>query len=280
MVEIKDLTMRFGKQLLFENVNLSLDKGRRYGLIGANGAGKSTLLKILSGQIEASSGEILIQSGLKIGVLGQDQFAFESFSVKDAVLYGNKRLYDAVREKTQLYEAGEFNDEINERLGELEMICAEEDPAYEYETRIEKILSSLGLNDFDKKMSEIETSDKFKVLLAQVLFPRPDVLFLDEPASALDIKNQDRVLSLIANLRSNSDASIVFTTHQPNHALAVADRTLILRNDLSYNYGASNEILTEAALSSLYGVQIKTAEFDVAGEQTTSITQIFSTQVR
>ena len=280
MVEIKDLTMRFGKQLLFENVNLSLDKGRRYGLIGANGAGKSTLLKILSGQIEASSGEILIQSGLKIGVLGQDQFAFESFSVKDAVLYGNKRLYDAVREKTQLYEAGEFNDEINERLGELEMICAEEDPAYEYETRIEKILSSLGLNDFDKKMSEIETSDKFKVLLAQVLFPRPDVLFLDEPASALDIKNQDRVLSLIANLRSNSDASIVFTTHQPNHALAVADRTLILRNDLSYNYGASNEILTEAALSSLYGVRIKTAKFDVEGEQTTSITQIFSTQVR
>lgn len=92
MVEIKDLTMRFGKQLLFENVNLSLDKGRRYGLIGANGAGKSTLLKILSGQIESSSGEILIQSGLKIGVLGQDQFAFESFSVKDAVLYGNKRL--------------------------------------------------------------------------------------------------------------------------------------------------------------------------------------------
>lgn len=187
MVEIKDLTMRFGKQLLFENVNLSLDKGRRYGLIGANGAGKSTLLKILSGQIEASSGEILIQSGLKIGVLGQDQFAFESFSVKDAVLYGNKRLYDAVREKTQLYEAGEFNDEINERLGELEMICAEEDPAYEYETRIEKILSSLGLNDFDKKMSEIETSDKFKVLLAQVLFPRPDVLFLDEPTNNLDI---------------------------------------------------------------------------------------------
>ena len=187
MVEIKDLTMRFGKQLLFENVNLSLDKGRRYGLIGANGAGKSTLLKILSGQIEASSGEILIQSGLKIGVLGQDQFAFESFSVKDAVLYGNKHLYDAVREKTQLYEAGEFNDEINERLGELEMICAEEDPAYEYETRIEKILSSLGLGDFDKKMSEIETSDKFKVLLAQVLFPRPDVLFLDEPTNNLDI---------------------------------------------------------------------------------------------
>ena len=118
------------------------------------------------------------------------------------------------------------------------------------------------------------------MLFARALASGSDVLFLDEPASALDIKNQDRVLSLIANLRSNSDASIVFTTHQPNHALAVADRTLILRNDLSYNYGASNEILTEAALSSLYGVQIKTAEFDVAGEQIPSITQIFSAQVR
>ncbi len=212
MVEIKDLTMRFGKQLLFENVNLSLDKGRRYGLIGANGAGKSTLLKILSGQIEASSGEILIQSGLKIGVLGQDQFAFESFSVKDAVLYGNKRLYDAVREKTQLYEAGEFNDEINERLGELEMICAEEDPAYEYETRIEKILSSLGLNDFDKKMSEIETSDKFKVLLAQVLFPRPDVLFLDEATNQLDDETAAALMSLLR--RELPETLCIAVSHQ------------------------------------------------------------------
>lgn len=187
MVSVENLTMRFANQLLFEDVNLKLDRGNRYGLIGANGAGKSTFLKILSGVVEHSSGEINIDNGLRVGVLGQDQFAFESFSLKDAVLYGNKRLFDAVKEKEKLYLSEEFTDEINDRLSELEMICAEEDPTYEYETRIEKILSSLGLNDYDKLMSKVETSDKFKVLLAQVLFPKPDILFLDEPTNNLDI---------------------------------------------------------------------------------------------
>lgn len=142
-------------------------------------------------------------------------------------------------------------------------------------------LESLEISHLkNKRFNSLSGGQKQLVLFARALASGSDVLFLDEPASALDIKNQDRVLSLIANLRSNSDASIVFTTHQPNHALAVADRTLILRNDLSYNYGASNEILTEAALSSLYDVQIKTAEFDIEGEQIPSITQIFSAQVK
>ena len=113
-----------------------------------------------------------------------------------------------------------------------------------------------------------------------MLFPRPDVLFLDEPASALDIKNQNRVLSLIVNLKQKSNASIVFTTHQPNHALAVADRTLILKDDLSYVYGLSAEVLNEENLNALYRVRMKTTEFNVAGEQIPSITQIFSAQVK
>ena len=160
MLEVRGLTQRFASSLLFEDVNLKLNRHNRYGLIGANGAGKSTFLKILSGAIEPTSGEIIIENGLKVGVLGQDQFAFENFTLKDAVLYGNKRLYDAVKEKEKLYMSEEFTDEINERLSELEMISAEEDPSYEYETRIEKILSSLGLNEFDKLMSEVENSDK------------------------------------------------------------------------------------------------------------------------
>lgn len=209
MVEVHGLTMRFGTQLLFEDINLNLDKGNRYGLIGANGAGKSTFLKILSGEIEASSGEVLIDSGLKVGVLGQDQFAFENFSLKDAVLYGNKRLYDAVKEKEKLYLSEEFTDEINERLGELEMITAEEDPTYEYETRCEKILSSLGLNEYDKLMSEVENSDKFKVLLAQVLFPKPDVLFLDEPTNNLDIE----AISWLENELNHHAGTLVVISH-------------------------------------------------------------------
>ncbi|PSM51497.1 ABC transporter, ATP-binding protein [Campylobacter blaseri] len=187
MVSIQSLTMRFGTHLLFEDVSLELNRGNRYGLIGANGAGKTTFLKILSGEIEPTSGEINIDSGFRVGVLKQDQFAFEDFSLKDAVLYGNKRLYDAIKEKEELYMSEEFTDFINDRLSELEIITAEEDPTYEYETRIEKILSSLGLTNYDMLMKELETADKFKVLLAQVLFPKPDILFLDEPTNNLDI---------------------------------------------------------------------------------------------
>ncbi|WP_169784834.1 ribosomal protection-like ABC-F family protein [Campylobacter curvus] len=209
MLEVRGLTQRFASSLLFEDVNLKLNRHNRYGLIGANGAGKSTFLKILSGEIEPTSGEIVIENGLRVGVLGQDQFAFENFSLKDAVLYGNKRLYDAVKEKEKLYESPEFTDAINDRLSELEMITAEEDPTYEYETRIEKILSSLGLNDFDKFMSELENSEKVKVLLAQVLFPKPDILFLDEPTNNLDID----AIAWLENELNHHEGTLVVISH-------------------------------------------------------------------
>ncbi|MFB1639465.1 ATP-binding cassette domain-containing protein, partial [Campylobacter sp. MRC_CM3] len=111
MVEVRNLTMRFANQLLFENVNLKLVRGQRYGLIGANGAGKSTFLKILSGEIESSSGEVVFDEGLRIAVLGQDQFAFENYTIKDAVMCANKRLYEALKEKEKLYMSEEFTDE-------------------------------------------------------------------------------------------------------------------------------------------------------------------------
>ncbi|ANE35505.1 ABC transporter, ATP-binding protein [Campylobacter iguaniorum] len=209
MLEVKSLTQRFGQQLLFEDVNLKLNAHNRYGLIGANGAGKSTFLKILSGEIEHTTGDIVVENGKKIGVLGQDQFAFESFSIKDAVLYGNKRLYDAVKEKEKLYMSEEFTDEINDRLSHLEIISTEEDPTYEYETRIEKILSSLGFSDFDKLMSEVESSDKFKVLLAQVLFPKPDILFLDEPTNNLDLD----AIAWLEHELINHEGTLVVISH-------------------------------------------------------------------
>jgi len=209
MLEVKNLTQRFANSLLFEDVNLTLKRHNRYGLIGANGAGKSTFLKILSGQIEASSGEIVIENGLRVGVLGQDQFAFENFTLKDAVLYGNKRLYDAVKEKEKLYMSEEFTDAVNDRLSELEVISAEEDPTYEYETRIEKILSSLGFENFDAQMSEIESSEKVKILLAQVLFPKPDILFLDEPTNNLDID----AIAWLENELNRHEGTMVVISH-------------------------------------------------------------------
>jgi ATPase subunit of ABC transporter with duplicated ATPase domains len=190
MVQVTNLTKRFGSRVLFSEINLKLDQGKRYGLIGANGAGKTTFLKILSGEIDEYEGDISIEPGLKVGVLGQNQFAFEEFTIADAVLYGNKRLYDAIKEKEELYTNGDFEDDaVNNRLAELEVICVEEDPTYEYDVNITKVLENVGIpaENHHDLMSSLDTSDKFKVLLAQVLFPKPDVLFLDEPTNNLDI---------------------------------------------------------------------------------------------
>ena len=191
MLSAVNVTQRYGKRVLFEKVNHTFDRGKRYGLIGANGAGKSTFLKILSGEIEPTEGEVQIQPGLKLGVLGQNQYASEDFTLKDAVLYGNKRLYDAQKEKERLYMEGDFeSEEVNNRLAELEIICAEEDPTYESDVHIEKLLTSLGfpVETHENLMSSLTGGDKFKILLAQVLFPKPDILLLDEPTNNLDMK--------------------------------------------------------------------------------------------
>jgi len=191
MLEANNITMRFSSQLLFEDISLKLDVGKRYGLIGANGAGKSTFMKILSGELEQTSGNISVQSGLKVGTLGQNQYAYEEFSLKDAVMYGNKRLYDAIKEKEDLYVNGDFEDDkVNDRLAELEIICAEEDPTYEVDVHIEKILCALDfpVEVHGELMSSLTGGDKFKILLAQVLYPKPDILFLDEPTNNLDLE--------------------------------------------------------------------------------------------
>lgn len=191
MISAVNLTQRYGKRVLFDKINITLDAGKRYGLIGANGAGKSTFLKILSGELEQTDGEVQLQAGVKLGVLSQNQYAFEDYTLKDAVLYGNKKLFDATKEKEKLYMEGDFeSDEVNNRLAELEMICADEDPTYESDVRIEKLLESLGFpaSEHDNLMSSLTGGDKFKILLAQVLFLKPDVLLLDEPTNNLDIE--------------------------------------------------------------------------------------------
>jgi len=207
-----NIVQRYGKRVLFDKINLTLDRGKRYGLIGANGAGKSTFLKILAKEIEPTEGEVIVQSGLRVGVLGQNQYAFEDFTLKDAVLYGNKRLYEAQKEKEKLYMEGNFeDDEVNNRLGELEIICAEEDPTYESEVRIEKLLEALGFpaSVHDNLMSSITGADKFKILLAQVLFLKPDILLLDEPTNNLDIET----IAWLENELKRHDGTMVVISH-------------------------------------------------------------------
>jgi ATPase subunit of ABC transporter with duplicated ATPase domains len=227
MLSAVNLTQQYGKRVLFDKINITFDKGKRYGLIGANGAGKSTFLKILSGEIEPTSGEVQIQPGLKMGVLGQNQFAFEEFTLKDAVLYGNRRLFDAQKEKEKLYMEGDFEDDaVNDRLAELEIICAEEDPTYESEVHIEKLLEALGFpaSQHEELMSSLTGGDKFKILLAQVLFPKPDILLLDEPTNNLDME----AISWLEYELKRHEGTLVVISHDRHFLNAVVTHILDL----------------------------------------------------
>ncbi len=225
MVRVQNLTMRYGNRVLFQDINLKLDRHKRYGLIGANGAGKTTFLKILSDQINEFEGEVIIPKANKVGVLGQNQFAFEDFTIADAVLYGNKRLYDAIKEKEELYMSGDFEDDAtNNRLAELETISVEEDPTYEYDVNIGKILENVGIpvEEHQNLMSTLDSADKFKVLLAQVLYPKPDVLFLDEPTNNQDIET----ITWLENELQRHQGTMVVISHDRHFLNAVVTNIL------------------------------------------------------
>ncbi len=188
MISVNNVTLRFGKKTLFENVNLKFTNGNCYGLIGANGAGKTTFLKLLSGELETSSGEITIGKDERLAVLEQDHYKYDNYTVIDVVLMGNKKLYDIKIEKEELYNHTEFTDQDGIRLGELEAEFAEMN-GWGAESEAGELLSSLGVPvaEHYNLLSEIEDSHKVKVLLAKALFQNPDILLLDEPTNNLDL---------------------------------------------------------------------------------------------
>ena len=190
MLSVNGVTVRFGKRVLFEDVNIRFGKGNCYGIIGANGAGKSTFLKVLSGDIEPSKGEVTIDKGERISVLKQDHFAFEDFSVMDTVIMGNKELYDIMKEKDAIYAKPDFNEEDGMKAAKLEERFAELD-GWNAESDAAMLLNDLGIvpENHYKFMRELEAREKVKVLLAQSLFGNPDILLLDEPTNDLDLKS-------------------------------------------------------------------------------------------
>jgi len=190
LITVSDVSLKFSERPLFKDVNLKFTPGNCYGIIGANGAGKSTFLKVLSGEQEHDSGTIAIGSGERMAVLKQDHFAFDSYSVKDAVMFGYPKLYEVAKAREAIYEKEDFSEEDGNRAAELEAEFSEMG-GWEAENQIEQMLSGLGLEEefHDKMMSELDESQKVRVLLAQALFGNPDILLLDEPTNGLDLES-------------------------------------------------------------------------------------------
>ncbi len=213
MITTQNLTVRFGSQTLFENVNIKFVPGHCYGVIGANGAGKSTLLRVISGDIEPTSGEVHIQKGMRIAVLKQDHFAYDAYPVIDTVIMGHKRLYDVMKEKEALYAKPDFTDEDGMKVSELETEFAELD-GWQAESQAATLLSDLGIED-DKHyelMSELSGSEKVRVLLAQALFGNPDILLLDEPTNHLDITTIKWLEEFLINFQN----TVIVVSHDRN----------------------------------------------------------------
>jgi ATPase subunit of ABC transporter with duplicated ATPase domains len=188
MITASNIALSYGKRIIFQDVNIKFAPGNCYGLIGANGAGKSTFLKILAGQMEADRGQISTGPRERIAVLSQDQFAFDEHSIINTVLMGHKKLFKIMAEREAIYAKSEFSEEDGIRSAELEAKFGEMN-GYEAEAEAAVLLKGLGIPEEirDKKMKELDGSDKVRVLLAQALFGNPDILLLDEPTNQLDL---------------------------------------------------------------------------------------------
>jgi ATPase subunit of ABC transporter with duplicated ATPase domains len=219
VIVLDKVTKRFGPKILFENVSIKFDPGKRYGLTGANGAGKSTLLRMLEGNEDTDQGTISIPSNLRLGVLRQNHFEYEEERILDTVIMGNKTLWDAMQEKERLL-AGEVTDEVGIRLGELEGIIAEEN-GYMAEAEAAELLVGLGIpaEKHDSKMSSLAGGYKLRVLIAQVLFGKPDVLLLDEPTNHLDL---DSIRWLEHFLIDEFKGTLVVVSHDRHFLNSVA----------------------------------------------------------
>ncbi len=188
MISANNVSLRFGKKALFEEVNITFSPGNCYGLIGANGAGKSTFLKILSGQLETTTGDITMDPGERLSILEQDHFKYDEYNVMDTVIMGNKRLYEVMKEKDAIYMKEDFTEEDGIRASELEAEFAEMD-GWNAESDAASLLNGLGVDTeyHYADMAGLDDNIKVKVLLAQALFGNPDNLLLDEPTNHLDL---------------------------------------------------------------------------------------------
>lgn len=210
MINVSNVSLRYGGKKLFEDVNIKFTPGNCYGVIGANGAGKTTFLKILSGEIESNTGEISIPDDIRMSVLKQDHFEYDEFAVLETVIMGNMKLYEIMKEKDALYAKPDFSDEDGIRASELECEFAELN-GWDAEAEAATLLQGLGIGTelHDKKMSELTGPDKVKVLLAQAVFGKPGILILDEPTNHLDIKS----INWLEGFLTEFEGTVIVVSH-------------------------------------------------------------------
>jgi len=228
MITISNLTVQFGKRVLYKDVNLKFTNGNIYGIIGANGAGKSTLLKAISGELETTKGDINLGPGERMSVLSQDHFKFDHCTVINTVMMGHSVLWDIMQEKDALYSKEDFTDEDGIRAAELEEKFAELD-GWNAESDAAILLSGLGIKEHmhHKLMSELSGKEKVRVMLAQALYGNPDNLLLDEPTNDLDL---DTVMWLEEYL-ANVEHTVLVVSHDRHFLDAVSTHTV----DIDFN---------------------------------------------
>ena len=210
MITASNVALAYGKKVIFQDVNIKFTPGNCYGLIGANGAGKSTFLKILANQLEPDRGDITKGPGQRIAMLNQDQFAFDAHTVFNTVIMGHKKLYKIMAAREAIYSKAEFTEEDGIRSGELETKFGEMN-GYEAEAEAAVLLNGLGIPEEmrQKKMKELESTDKVRVLLAQALFGNPDILLLDEPTNHLDMKT----ITWLENFLARFQNTVIIVSH-------------------------------------------------------------------
>src|SRR5579875_2897603 len=247
MISVNNVTMRYGSKVLFEDVTTTFTPGRRYGLTGPNGAGKSTFMKILSGELEPQKGTVVRPK--KIGVLRQDQYAFDAYRVIDTVIMGNQALWAAMEERDAIYSKPELTDEDGMRLGELEGIVGEED-GYTAESDAAILLQGLDIPDnlHERKMGELQGGQKVRVLLAQALFGHPQALLLDEPTNHLDLDS----IHWLVDFLQKFEGTLITISHDRHFLNSVCTHTADIdyQTIITYTGGYDDMVVTKTQVRS------------------------------
>ena len=228
MLSVNNLSVQFGKRILFDDVNITFSKGNCYGIIGANGSGKSTFLKVLAGELKPNSGSIELESRKRLSVLEQNHNLFDSFTVLETVLRGNEKLFTIKNEMDKIYTNENFSDSDSERVGELQILY-EEMNGWNSESDAAILLSNIGIDEslHNKKMNTVEGFEKVKVLLAQCLFDNPDVLIMDEPTNDLDYET----IIWLVDFLSNYENTIIVVSHDRHFLDSICTHI----SDIDYN---------------------------------------------